>query len=156
MVLTVGSFRSVRMFSIWIEQIGIIFAVVAVCRSAYSDDSSVDRVERTVAGRMVRTGRQRIERRFAPKSPLVLCGKRTKKTQSIENRYSALVRVTRFELAASWTPFSYSVFPMVVHGCTWKAGKSCSFNDFLASQEKCPENLRFEKITKNEKLLEMC
>ena len=41
-----------------------------------------------------------IKRRFAPKSPLVLCGKRTKKTQNIENRYSALVRVTRFEPVA--------------------------------------------------------
>ena len=54
-----------------------------------------------VACRLRSASRRRIERRFAPKSPLVLCGKRTKKTQSIENRYSALVRVTRFELAAS-------------------------------------------------------
>ena len=43
-----------------------------------------------VACRLRSASRRRIERRFAPKSPLVLCGKRTKKTQSIENRYSAL------------------------------------------------------------------
>ena len=68
-----------------------------------------------VACRLRSASRRRIERRFAPKSPLVLCGKRTKKTQSIENRYSALSFVAEKDTA--WKALRLNGFRVLRNFC---------------------------------------